>query len=264
MQSVFTLANILWGASTIAEIILLTALIRHKLAATHRLLAIYIASTILQSALAVFVYTRWGFQSLTTAVLIWGSQGVVICLRFLAVYELGRRSLSQFKGIWSLAQRLLLITGCFTVGYSLLTSSQVYTYLILNLDRGLELTIAVFVVLMLVFARYYHLSIPPLDRMLFIGFCLYSCMYVINDSLLERYLSSYGSFWSYFAEVIFLATLLMWIRAVYTCPAPEAAPSPSMALPGEAYRRIGPELNLRLRVLDDQLAQLLRVRNQGS
>ncbi len=264
MPALLTLGNVLWGTTTFAEVVLLVLLLRRKLAFSRPVLALYVASTILQSILAVFVYATWGIQSPIASKVIWGSQGIVISLRFLAVYEMARRILSPFEGIWTLARRILMLIGLSTLAYSLLSSQQVYRYLILNLDRGLELCIAIFIVVMLVFARYYYLPLAPLDRALCIGFCLYSCVYVINDSLLERYWNVYQSFWSYLGIVSFLASLLMWIRAVNGYSVTETSIPKREALPSSIYGSLSPEFNFRLKLLNDQLTRLFRFRKQRS
>ena len=71
----------------------------------------------------------------------------------------------------------------------------------LSLDRGLELAIAAFVVSLLLFARYYLLPVHPLGPCIGRRFSMYSCFYVINDTmfekLAERITWPYGDTWTY-------------------------------------------------------------------
>jgi hypothetical protein len=55
----------------------------------------------------------------------------------------------------------------------------------MNLDRGLELAMATVIVLLFVFARYYEVGVEPAVRTMAIGFLLYSCFRVLNDTILE-------------------------------------------------------------------------------
>ncbi len=214
MTALLTLRNAFWLLTTTVEFVLLVYLLRRRLRASHAAFTFYIASTIVQSALAAYAYWRWGDKSALTADVIWTSQGIVIGFRFWAVIETTKRILSSYQGIWALARRLLFATGACAVGYSLLVAKQQWTLLFLNLDRGVELAIAAFVVTLLLFARYYLLPMQSLDRALATGLGLYSCFYVINDSLFETFLESYVAFWGYLDILTFLASLLIWLHAV--------------------------------------------------
>jgi hypothetical protein len=129
--------------------------------------------------------------------------------------------------------------------------------MILTVDRAVELAIASFIVALLLFARYYMLEINPLDRALSIGFCLYSCFYVINDSLLEKWMDPYVGFWGFMDIITFLACLLIWIQAVCVYVPARVSVRPQ-TVPCDLYGTLSTEVNIRLRMQNDQLAQLLR------
>jgi len=256
MAALLTLRNALWLLCTSVELVLLICLLRRRLQATHAVFIGYIASTIAQSALAVAAYRYWGYKN-EASLVIWSSQAVVISLRFAAAFETARRILSGYRGLWVLAKRLLWAVAVGAVGYSLVVAKKELSALVLNVDRGFELAIASFVVALLLFARYYKLSVHPLDRSLAIGFCLYSCFYVINDSLFERYLDSYLVLWGYLDILTFLASLLIWLHAVRENAKVTVSVPEHKDLPEGLYNTISPELNLRLKLLNDQVSQLL-------
>jgi hypothetical protein len=257
MSALLTLRNVFWAMTTLAEIILVLYLIRRKLADSHLWLLLYLFSAILQSALCVVIYSRFDYDSAVARTAIWGSQAVVITMRFAALCEMARRILARFVGIWALAQRVLWIVIAAVLLYTAIFSEKRVSMMILTVDRGAELAIAACIVALLLFARYYLLEISPLDRALSIGFCLYSCFYVINDSLLEKWMYPYVGFWGFMDILTFLASLLIWIQAVRLY-----APARVMVAEGpkasDLYDRLSPEVNVRLRLLNDQLAQLLR------
>ena len=262
MTGPLALRNILWLGTTATEIVLLVVLLRRKLQKTHLAFLIYIAATILQSALAATVYYEWGLRSPIASNAIWASQGVLICLRFSAVFEMASRALSAYRGIWGLAMRLLSAMALATLAYSMLIARKQLAVLVIGLDRGLELAIAVFVVGLLLFARYYLLPVQPLDRALAIGFCMYSCFYVINDSLFEKYLDSYLGLWGYLDVLTFLVSLLIWVKAVRAYSRVASTVPEPQQIPAGVYGTISPELNFRLKHLNDQVAQLLHAGNQ--
>ncbi len=257
MSALLTLRNLFWATTTLAEIVLVCYLVRRKLADTHLWLLLYIVCTILQSILCLIVYSTLDFYSPVTRTIIWGSQAIVITMRFSALCEMARTILARYVGIWAFAQRALLIVAAGVLVYSAIFSEKRLSMMILTVDRGVELAIASFIVALLLFARYYMLEISPLDRALSIGFCLYSCFYAINDSLLEKWMEPYVGFWGFMDIITFLASLLIWIQAVRVyAPALEAV-APRHVAP-DLYGTLSPEVNIRLRLLNDQLAQLLR------
>jgi hypothetical protein len=257
MTGLLTLRNLLWLITTSAEIFLLFSLLRRKLQTTHAAFAVYLISTIVQSVVAAFIYTREGVNAAVVFYIIWLSQGVVICLRFAAVVEMARRILASYQGLWSLAKRLLAFVALAIGGYSLLLSKKEIYMLVLNLDRGLELAIAAFVVSLLLFARFYLLPVCPLDRALAIGFSLYSCFYVINDTLFERLLNSYLGLWGYLDILTFLASLLIWSHAVRAYSEVTAVRRRPESAPAAPYGALSPELNIRLKLLNEQISRLL-------
>ena len=257
MTALLTLRNAFWAATSLGEVVLIFYLIHRRLVWSHFWLFLYLCCTVIQSALGAITYSLLDFGSAATRDIIWSSQAVVITMRFSAVYELARRILARYIGIWALAQRVLLVVAAGVLLYTAVFSEKRLSMMILTVDRGAELAIASFVVGLLLFARYYMLEIDPLDRALSIGFALYSCFYVINDSLLEKWMEPYVGFWGFMDVITFLASLLIWIQAVRAyAPALEFVTSRSTS--SDLYGALSAEVNVRLRLLNDQLAQLLR------
>jgi xanthine/uracil permease len=261
MSAFLTLRDAFWLLTTSVEIILLVYLFNRNLQPTHKAFTLSIAAAIFQSALAAWIYLYWGLGSQIASRVVWGSQGVVICLRFAAVFEMARRRLSQYQGIWALAKRVLFVISFAALAYALLVPKVRRFSTVIVLDRGLELAIAAFVVTLPLFARYYLLPVHPLDRAMALAFCLYSCFYVINDTLFEQFLGSYLVLWGYLDILTFLASLLIWIRAVKAfSPIPGALPG-QQALPAGLYAELSPEFNFRLKHLNEQVSRLLHKRN---
>jgi hypothetical protein len=258
MSALLTLRNVFWAATTLCELVLIIYLIRGRLVRSYFWLFLYLCCTVLQSVLVVITYSLLNdFRGAATRNIIWSSQAVVLTMRFSAVCEMARRILARYSGIWALAQRLLLVVAAVVLIYTAVFSDKRLSMMILTVDRGAELAIAAFIVGLLLFARYYLLEISPLDRALSIGFCLYSCFYVINDSLLERWMEPYVGFWGFMDIITFLACLLIWIQAVRAY-APALISVAPQTVPSDLYGTLSPEVNTRLRLLNDQLAQLLR------
>jgi hypothetical protein len=140
--------------------------------------------------------------------------------------------------------------------YAALLSREYWYKLPLNVDRGVGLAVAAVIVTLLLFARYYGLPMDHLDRSLCIGFCLYSSFCVINDSLYDKWLLGYLSFWNFLGVLTFLASLFLWLGAARAYPETAPARDP-VIVPKELHGKLSSELNVRLRLLNEHLNQLL-------
>lgn len=260
MLGTLNLPNVAWALNTITELVLLVYLLRRKLHRSHPVFFSYILGAILQSALMLVTYARWGRESFRVWLIFWLSQFVMEAVRFAAVAEVVRRVLSPFSGIWALGRRLLLVTAGTVLVYAALLSRAYWHKLPLIIDRGVGLAIATVIVTLLLFARYYGLPINHLDRALCIGFCLYTSFAVINDSLYEKWLIGYLNLWNFLGVLTYLASLFIWLGAAraYSETAPARVP---VLVPKELYGKFSSELNVRLRLLNEHLNQLL---NSGS
>ena len=266
MAETLLLRNLAWAATTALECVLLISVVRRKMYRTHPLFSLYVLSAIAQSALAFGVYRQWGFFSYTAWHLAWGSQGVVVLIRTLAVWELTRRLLAAYSGVWGLASKILLAVGIAVSFACILLSRRSFYDGAMDADRGVELSLAVVIVGVFLFLRYYGLEAKAPDRQLALGFCLYSSFFVINFSIFERYLQTYVNFWNFLDILTFLATLFIWTKAARSYNiATQAATPPVMTEPEitkDSYTRVSQQLNRRLTSLNQRLNRLSSLRDK--
>jgi hypothetical protein len=246
-----------WGLSTLLEVVLLVYLVRRKLYRSHPAFTFYILVAILESAIVAASYRLFGLSSMLSFNIAWGTQAVVICARAFAVVEIARRVLADYPGIWALANRVLFVLGFCVLGYSIAASEREWTHAVLKADRAVELCIASFIVGLVLFVRYYRVPMNNLERMLAIGFCLYSCFFVINDSILVTWFAATGLLWNYLDMLTFLASLTLWIGAVskYSESPILTTPAP---LTAELHGQFSRKLNARLHALNNRLDHLFR------
>jgi hypothetical protein len=183
-------------------------------------------------------------------------QALVICARALAVVEICRRVLSRYQGIWALAHRVLLVCAGLVLLYSGLAARHQWKLVMPSAQRGLELSMAAVIVVLLLFARYYEVQADPRDRSLAVGLCLYSCFCVLNNTILERYLDQYVTIWNLLGMQAFLASQLLWTWALCKPQLEEVAEEE--LLPGGVYQSLEPQINLRLRSLNDHMYKIWR------
>ncbi len=248
------LQQTLWAVNMAVGVFLLFSLAMRKAYRAFPAFSLYILANLVSGASAFFVYRRWGFDSPSSIRIAWGMQAVVICARALAVTEVCRHALARYCGIWALAWRVLLSCAGIVLGYSSLAAKRQWEHILPNADRGLELSIAAALVTLLVFTRYYEVKLSSTDRSLAAGFCLYSCFVVLNDTILEHYLYRFDLLWNLLGMLAFLGSLLLWTWALRK-PQGEAGPEETL-LPAGIYQTVAPQINLRLRLLNEQLGQL--------
>jgi hypothetical protein len=252
-----------WAFTAILELVLLIQLVRLRIGRSYPTFFAYLVSVIFQSIAVATLYRIHNLDKVTTWLIAWGTQGVVVFMRSLVVVELNRKVLRRYVGIWALARKLLLAVAAVVIAYDLILSKGQWQWLIMNGIRGLELAMAAVIVTMLLFARYYRVPINQLQRALAVGLCLYSAFYVINYSVLEKILQQYAVLWNFLGLFSFIASLIVWVSATRRYSrADEVVLSPA-AIPAELYGKLSSEVNSRLLLLNRQLIQFLRLQDRS-
>jgi hypothetical protein len=257
MADAFSLQNLAWAATTFSELVLFQYLLRRGLFRSHPAFTLYVLAAIVQSLVMVLVYRYLDPNGLPTYIIAWSGQAVVVSARALAVAEISRKIFSSYAGIRKMTSGVLLVVGACVLIYAFASSGKKLGLMVLNADRAVELSIAAFVVAMLLFARYYRVPVTTTERLLAIGFCLYSCFHVINDSVYESWHTALGSLWSFLDIVTFLASVFLWIRAARSADEPQKA-AVAAPLSREKYGELSLQLNSRLELLNSRLRHLLR------
>src|SRR5258708_18418601 len=246
--------QILWAVNTVMTVMLLALLAVRKSYRAYPAFTFYITMNLTQAALLYAVYRRWGYSSLASWGVAWGSQAAMIGARALAVIELCRHSLSQCPGVWALAKRILLLCAGLVLLYSGIAGRHQWQLALPSAERGLELSIATVIVVLFIFTRYYDVRIERADRSLATGFCLYSCFRALNDTIADRFLFGYSQLWSFLGMLAFFASLFLWSWALRK-PLTVTLAKENL-LPHGIYESLTPQINMRLRALNEQLYRL--------
>ena len=246
--------QVMWAVNTAAQVFLLILLAMRKNYRAYPGFAFYIFVNLCLNNSLFLVYRQWGYSSTVSWFLACAMQTVTVCARGFAVAEVCRHFLSRYPGIWALSQRLLIGTAGLVLVYSGFAARHQWQLAFPSVERGLELAIATVIVVLFLFTRYYHVRTEGTDRSLAIGFCLYSCFRVLNDTVADRYLHSYAELWSVLGMLAYFASLLLWSWALWK-PRAESAADENL-LPTGVYQSAAPQINLRLRSLNDQLNKI--------
>ncbi|MCU1241201.1 MAG: hypothetical protein JWO71_1927 [Candidatus Acidoferrum typicum] len=245
-----------WAVTAVVQALLLCLLLARKNVSSYPAFSAYIFMTLAQSGLLFMAIKGWGFSSTVAWRVGWATQCVVLGARAFAVAELCRHVLGRFLGVWTSARWILLGSGTAVLLYALIAASHQWRLVLNTAELGLELATAAVIVMLLLFARYYDVAVDPQLRLLALGLCLYSCASALNDAVLERWLDRYVTLWNVFGMAAFLACLLLWSWA-FRKPAPQTVAAPLFSS-GSVYLNIIPEMNSRLRSLNEQLIEFWR------
>lgn len=251
MAEIVTIHRVLWALAFLMNAALIALLFYRRNYRVFPFFFLYALLNILQGVVLFLTYRLWALSSAVSFKTAWGTQTLVVTVRALAVAEVCRRVLAKYRGIWALGWRIFLAIAMLVLVYSLAAGRHSWQLVIVTADRSLELAMAAAVLGLFVFMRYYEVIIEPAARLLAIGFFLYSCFRVLNDTILERWLMPYATLWNLLGTVAFLASLLVWVWALrYT--------QSKMTLDPELYsenhyRSLSPEINTRLKTLNEQL-----------
>jgi len=257
MGEIALFQRVLWGVAIFLDGALLLLLLDRK---SHRVFPaffVYILVDFVQGFVLFACYLAWGFNSPAASRVGWATQAFVLAARALAVAQICERVLAKYLGVWALAKRLLLATVAVVLLSSWAVARGSWQFAVLNADRGLELAMASCILILFLFIRYYGVAVENSVRTLAIGFFLYSCFHVLNDTILERWLHNYSAAWNLLAALAFLASQSIWIsvlreRQSVTTTEPDL-------LPEGIYYAVAPEINDRLRSLNDHLGQFWNV-----
>ena len=257
MAEIVPAEKALWALSILLKAGLFGMLLYRKNHRVYPYLFTYVLVALMQSLVLFTTYRVWGFYSPTSRNIAWGVQALVIAARALAVAEICRRVLARYQGIWELAWRMLLATVGLVLVYAWAVSRPNWQQAILSTDRGLELAIAVAILILFLFVKYYEIVVETTVLYLSTGLFFFSVFSVLNNTILENRLHSYATLWNLLGTLAFVASLLLWIWAVRE-KQPETPSEPEL-MPQSAYRTLAPQINLRLRNLNEQLSQIWHV-----
>jgi len=243
-----------WELSLVLQAVLLGTLVARGLYRRFPMLSIYLALNLLQSAFLLIVYPLAGFHSRFAWVVGWASHGIVVGAKAVAVGEMCHQVLASYRGIWALGWRLLTAGAFAVLVFAIAFGRHDFVVLILTLDLGAELAIATAIAVLFSFAAYYEVPIVEPLRALGLGFCLYSCVHVLNNLILQRFMHPYSAVWNLVGTLTFIATVTIWLRAcLKVVPAAETKP---VLLDANVYPTLMPEVNGRLISLNEGLRKL--------
>jgi hypothetical protein len=260
MAALPTLMLALWAIESIVQLGILVLIIAKRHFHTLPLFSAYVALNLCQSAFLVFVYSQFGFTSHAARQACWLSEPVILAAQTFAATEVLHRVLRHYAGIWALAWRLIAVAAVIVICYASASVAQSPDWGLMIANRGYHLTFAVALISCLLLVRWYSIPVDPVYKTLLGGFCVFSCISVLANTLLQvlflRHFPKFSEVWNYQEVLAFLGVQIAWAVALRHSIRVEE--KPALLLPS-AYDRLSPEVNSHLRALNNLLARFLRL-----
>jgi hypothetical protein len=220
----------------------------------------YICLNIAQGLFLYPIYQHYGQSSDTAYLAAWWSEAITLLARVFATVEILHLVLISFRGIWGLAWRVLTVTSAGVLICVCLTSRGNADQALMRADRDYHLVFAAALISCLALIRYYFIRVDNAYKVLLVGFCFYSCVMVLLQTVLYDFLypqhSQYTSIWQILEISPYLVVLLFWSAALVR---PLPAIQKQQALPTSMYGRISPEINLQLQAINKQLMNFFEI-----
>lgn len=247
----------LWELSVAIQVVVCTVLFLKGNFRRVPFFTAYVIGNICQALVFYVAYTQLGYTSRSAALIAWWSQCIAQLLRVLAITEVLRLILKAYRGIWALGWRVLLLAFVAVFSVALIGSWRNLSWAVLLADRGFHLAFGAALVACVLLVHYYLIPIHPVYRALLGGFCFYSCMVVVANTvggmLFAQGNPNFQMIWQLVTVGAFVVVVAVW-AAVLGKPLPEpwqqVTPTPEAA---RTYWDMSPRINERLRRLNEQL-----------
>jgi hypothetical protein len=189
----------------------------------------------------------------------WVSEAVLVAARGALVVDITFRVLSPYRGVWRLCRRSLIalaaILGC-AAAITSRGSAWYLPYLVLSIDRGLELSVVGILLFVLVFCRHYGVAVDRMIALIALGISLYSVVQVANNTFLIEAARDLFPWWTQVRLISYEVVLVVWLSALWK-PLPSAQPTPQLLEPG-VYALVSSQVSGCLRELNARLEEMLR------
>lgn len=219
----------------------------------------YLFAVFASDALRFAIWFTLGFGSSTEFVVYWASQLLLMSMRAGVMYELCRRLLGRYRGVWALSRIVLVATAAALLLIALaanISSGTRLSNMFLTIERGFELAVLGVLVTAMAFCRYYRIPVARPVGLVGLGFSLYSAIAVISNTFTGHWFLAFVPFWREIHGDSFLLAELTWLIAVWR-PLPADQPAPNL-LDFQQYSDMTLTVNESLRELNARLEKILK------
>ena len=252
----------LWALSVAAQIAVLATLVAKKHFQQLQYFTFLVFLNLCQAGFLFFlIYVHPTGDHKLYVYMTWASQALTLVAQAFATTEILRLVLGPYKGIWGLGWRLILATSLIDLFFVLALFRGNLEWAFMEADRGYHFIFATAVIACLLLFRHYRVPISTVYKTLLAGFCFYSCVEILINTVLRNIFSAgyvrYEAVWQLVTMSAFTVIQIAWAVALRN-PLP-ASQTAVKRLPPSVYQQLSPEINLGLRQLNDQLGKFWKV-----
>jgi len=244
-----------WALSVLLQLALFALLFFKGSFRRLPILTTYIALNLCQAAYLLYLYSGAGSNLRSLA---WGSEAVTLIFQALAATEAIRLALKPYPGIWGLGWRAIGFIAAMLLTYIAKHTAGNYSWALLELDRGYHLLFATAIISCFVLIRYYAIRVPVAYKLLLGGFCFYSCIVILTNTVLQSLLygnfAAYEPIWQFASILAFALVQLVWTAALRR-PLPVDDRLRALAS-DDIYQQVSPIIDSRLRLLNEKLLRI--------
>jgi hypothetical protein len=250
---------ILWYSAFILELLVCVLAFRRRLYLHLPVFTSYLTLLIAREAFIYSVYHAAGYTSRLAFYSYWVTEAVLLVGRAAAIGELAWRASYPYAGFRVVLKWVLTVVALILVLRAALATMARVSRLppfVLTLEREIELTAAVVLVLLFALSRRYDVPLQTPQRLVAAGLLVYSLIQVVNNTISQQWLESYFHGWNAVRSASFHAALVIWLIALAKplTPYPESE-QPVDLQPIRDFMRRGTQL---IHELSAQLSQLRR------
>ena len=179
--------------------------------------------------------------------------------RGLAAAEVCWLTLRAHRGVWALAWRLLAGVGAVLAVFAGLAAWQSTRWIdavALRAERGLEVAVGGLLLGLLAVSRYYGIHMQATTKCIAVGLGLHAAIQIINNSFMYMWIESFFPWWAGIRVLSLDIALVIWSWGLHRS-VQIAEPGPVLLEP-HVYDELTPQVNYRLRQLNDRLLEMLK------
>jgi hypothetical protein len=251
----------LWYASMLLELILCVLALRRRLYEQLPVFTSYTAAVLIHGVPLYLVYRAAGYTSRLAFYFFWITQAGLLVFRGAAIGELAWTASRAYLGLRVVMKSIVTATctilSVTAVWYAVEVPSRLPAF-VLALERDLELTAGVVLLVVFFLTSYYDASFGVIQKRIATGLFIYSLLQVINNAVSKEWLQHYFHWWNIVRLTSFQIALLIWLIAVLKPVEQESeVEAPANLQPVRTLVHAGTE------VMHDLLRRVTRLRRRG-
>lgn len=248
---------VLWYCSVALDLGLCALIVWRRTYRRLPVFASYVAILLAREVVLYSIYRTHGYNSRASFYSYWMTEGLVLVARGLAIGELAWSASRLYPGFrvvlkWSLTA----VAGLFLLYTSAVAfnNARRLPSLILGLERDLNLTAAVALLVLLCLSQQYEVFWDVPRKLIALGLFVYSALQVPGNAISIALVRSHFHWWNILRTLSFEIAQVLWIFAlIRTWPQPATpAPEPTDI---DALRALVRGGNERLHLLSTRLSQ---------